>query len=147
MSHSENSGLGDVEGGGRSSVGGVGVKFFVGAQIPYFDFGISAAGGHVASVAVDGEGGDGVALVAEEFDEVFAAGGGPEGDGSVGVAEVYYGVEGVLAHDVAGSKFGAVLGDEFSGGCVLVLEHAAVSDGGWSWIRIQLFWYWYWYWF
>ena len=35
----------------------------------------------------------------------------------------------ILTEGVAGTHFGAVLGDDFAGGCVLVLEEAGVSNG------------------
>ena len=51
----------------------------------------------------------------------------PEGDRAVLVAQVYYGVVGVLAHSVACTELCAVLDDQLAGGCVLVLEVPGIA--------------------
>ena len=35
----------------------------------------------------------------------------------------------ILANGVAGAHFGAVLGDDFSCGCILILKEAGVTNG------------------
>lgn len=130
VAYGEDAALANVDVGRGSPTGVVGVRLLVHAKVPDAHMRVGPAGDHVPPGPIDGEGAQGGATVTEHLDEIVAAGGGPERDGSIGVAQVDDGVGGVLPHDRARAQLRPVSGHGRARGGVLVSQIAGPPNCG-----------------